>query len=147
MDHAPTKIIPPTHPDNNAIVNSGTTGNFPQATSVWMNWKLTKYLLSLTLPYESQIKFTHTTMLSLQNLPDAAHREHIFPELKSRALLSVSQLSYHGRTVNFTSDQVSINLDKQTILTCPRYNNMGLWTVPLTNPYPTQQKPLGWSRG
>ena len=31
---APTKIIPPNHPDNNAFVISGTTGNFSQATSV-----------------------------------------------------------------------------------------------------------------
>ena len=34
-DH--TKIIPPTHPNNNAIIDSGTTGHFPQDTSVWMN--------------------------------------------------------------------------------------------------------------
>ena len=34
-DHA--KSIPPTHPNNNAIIDSGTTGHFPQDTSVWMN--------------------------------------------------------------------------------------------------------------
>ena len=68
MADTPTKIIPPTHPDNDAIFNSGTTGNFTQATSVWINRKLTKYQLSVTPPYRSRIKLTHTAMLSLQNL-------------------------------------------------------------------------------
>ena len=68
MADTPTKMIPPTHPDNDAIVNSGTTRHFPQATSVWINRKLTKYPLSVTPPYGSRIKLTHTAMLSLQNL-------------------------------------------------------------------------------
>ena len=72
-----TEIIPPTHPDNNEIVDSGTTGNFPQNTSVWMNLKLTKYPLSVTLTDGSRIKLTRTSMLSLQNLPESARREHI----------------------------------------------------------------------
>ena len=37
MADAPTKIIPPTHQDNNAIFYSGNTGNFIQSTSVCMN--------------------------------------------------------------------------------------------------------------
>ena len=37
MADAPTKYISPTHPYNNAIIDSGTTGHFPQDTSVWMN--------------------------------------------------------------------------------------------------------------
>ena len=138
--NVPTKIIPPTHLDNNAFVNSGTTGHFPQSSSVWMNHKLTKYPLSVTLPDGSRIKLIHTAMLSLQNLPEAARCEHIFPELKSGALLSVRQLFDQGCTVNFTADQVSVTLDKQTILAGPRENNMGLWAVPLENPLPTQPK-------
>ena len=92
MDDAPTKIVPPNHPDNNTIVDSGTTGNFPQVTSVWMNRKLTKYPLAVTLPYGIQIKLTHTAILYLQKLLEEAHREHIFPKPKSIALLSVRQL-------------------------------------------------------
>ena len=92
MVDAPTKIIPPTHIDNNAIVNSGTTGNFPQATSIWMNLKLTNYPLSVTLTDGSRIKLTHTAMLSLQNFPEAERREHIFLELKYRSLLPAIQL-------------------------------------------------------
>ena len=137
----PTKIIPPTHTENNTILNSGTTGNFTQDDSVWMNHKLTKYPLSVTLLDGSQIKLTHTAILSLQNLPEAARREHIYTKLKPRFLISVIQLFNQGCTVNFTSDQVSVNLDKQTILTGPNDNNMGLWTVPLANPSPTQPKP------
>ena len=53
-------------------------------------------------------------MLSLQNLPEAARHEHIFLKLKSGSLLSVSKLFDKGCTVNFTADQVSVNLDKQT---------------------------------
>ena len=34
MADAPTKIIPPTHQDNNAIVDSGTTAQFTQTNSV-----------------------------------------------------------------------------------------------------------------
>ena len=77
MEDSHTKIIPPTHPDNNEIVDSGTTGNFPQNTSVWMNLKLTKYPLSVTLTDGSRIKLTRTSILSLQNLPESARREHI----------------------------------------------------------------------
>ena len=42
MADAPTKYISPTHPYNNAIIDSGTTGHSPQATIAWMNPKLTK---------------------------------------------------------------------------------------------------------
>ena len=141
MDDAPTKIIPPNHPDNNTIVGSDTTGHFTQATSVWMNRKLTKYLISVTLPYWSRVKLTHTTMLSLQNLIESARREHIFTELKSRSLLYMSQIIDQICTVNFTADQVSITLDKQTILTGPRDRSTCLCTVPLFNPPLTQPKP------
>ena len=144
MENAPTKIIPPTHPDNNSIVNSGTTGHFNQATSVWMNQKLTKYPLSVALTDGSQIKLTHTSMLCLQKLPEAARYEHIFTKLKSGALLYVIQRFDQGCTFNFTSYQVSVTLNKQTILTGPCDNNTGLWTVPLANPSPTQPKPLGY---
>ena len=81
-------------------------------------------------------------MLSLQNLPEAARHEHIFLKLKSGSLLSVSKLFDKGCTVNFTADQVSVNLDKQTILTGPHDNNTGLWRFPLVNPSPT--KPKTW---
>ena len=80
-------------------------------------------------------------MLSLQNLPESARREHIYPELKSGALLSVSQLFNQGCTVNFTADQVRVTIDKQTILTGPREKITGLWTFPLANPLLTQPKP------
>ena len=80
-------------------------------------------------------------MLSLQNLPAAARCEQIFPRLKSGSLLSMSQLFDQGYTVNFTVDQVSVTLDKQTIFTGPCDNNTGLWIVQLANSSPNQPKP------
>ena len=77
-------------------------------------------------------------MLSLQNFPESARREHIFPELKYGSLFSVSQLFDQGCTFNFTADQVSVTLDKKHILTGPRDNNTGIWTFPLANTFLTQ---------
>ena len=141
MADAPTKIIPPTHPDKNAIVDSVTTAHFTQATSVWINRKLTKYPISVTLSDGSWIILTHTAMLSLQNLSESARLEHIFPELKVVDPLCVSQIFDQGCTVNFTSYQVSVTLEKQTTLKCPRENSTGLWTFPMTNTSLTQLKP------
>ena len=42
MANEPNKMIPPIHPYNNKIVDSGTTGNFIQDTSACMNRKPTK---------------------------------------------------------------------------------------------------------
>ena len=141
MEDSHTKIIPPTHPDNNAIFDSRTTAYFNQATSVWMNQKLTKYPLSVALTDGSQIKLTHTSMLCLQKLPEAARYEHIFTKLKSGALLYVIQRFDQGCMFNFTSYQVSVTLEKQTTLKCPRENSTGLWTFPMANTSLTQLKP------
>ena len=119
MADAPPKIIPPNHQENDSIVNSGTNGNFLQDISVCMNRRFTKSPLSLALPYGSQIKLTHTTMLYLLSLPEAAIREHIFHELKSGALLFVRQRCDQGCKVKLTTDQVSVTLNNQTILTGP----------------------------
>ena len=113
MEDSHTKIIPPTHPDNNAIFDSRTTAYFNQATSIWMNQKLTKYPLSVTLPDVSWIKLTHTATLYLQNLPESARHEHIFTELNSRSLLSVSQLFDQVCMLKFTADQVIVTLNKK----------------------------------
>ena len=69
MGYAPPKIIPTTHQNNNAIVESGTTGHFLKTTNICMNRKLTKSPLSVALPDGSQIISTHTGMLSLPILP------------------------------------------------------------------------------
>ena len=142
MADTPPKVIPPTHQDNNEIVDSGTTGHFLQFSSVYMNRRLTKSLLSVALPYGSRIKLTHTTILSCPNLPKAARRAHIFSELKSVALISVIKLCDQVYKVNFTVDQVSITLENQTIITGPHDNITGQWKVPLTNPSPP--KPKSW---
>ena len=136
MADDPPKIIPSTHQDNNAIVDSKTTGHFLQATIVCMNRKVTKSPLSAALPDGSRIKSTHTAMLYLFNLPEAAHPAHIFPDLKSGALLYVRQLYDQGCKINFTSYQVNVTLGKQTITTGPHNNTTGLWTVPLNTPTP-----------
>ena len=123
MADAPPKVIPPTHQYNNSIVNSVTSADFLQATSVCMNRQLTNLFLPVALPYGIWIKSTHTNMLSLLNLPKAARREHIFPEQESGSLRSVSQIFDQGCTVNFKADQVSFTIYKQTILTGPSENN------------------------
>ena len=106
-----------------------------------MNRKLTKSPLSLTLPDEIQIKSKHTAMISLPNLPEAARHAHILSELKSGALLSVSQLCDQVYRFKFTTYQVSFTLDNQTILVVPCDTNKGLWTVPLDTLSLPQPKP------
>ena len=80
-------------------------------------------------------------MIYHPNLPEAACRAHIFHEIKSGSLLSMSQLCYQVFEVNFTEDAVSVILENQTIFTGPCNNNTGLCTVPLTPPLPPQPKP------
>ena len=109
--YAPLKITLPIHTDNNDFFYSGTNGHFLKASSVCTNQQLTKYALSVTLPDGSWIKSTHTAMIYLQNLPEAALCAHIFTKLQSAALLYLSQICDSVCRVNFTADKVRATLD------------------------------------
>ena len=141
MANDPPKIIPSNHQDNNKIFNIGTTGHFIQANSVCMNQKVTNSPLSVSLTDGSKIQSKHTNILSLLTLLEPARRSHLFPELKSVSLQSVSQLCDKGCKVDFIDDQVSFTLGNQTILIGPRNSNTGLWIFPLNTPSPPQPKP------
>jgi hypothetical protein len=74
---------------------------------------------------------TRTTQLSLPNLPVAALTAHVFDDLASGSLLSAGQLCDHGCEVTFTSTNVRVTRDDQTVLQGQRSPHTGLWEVPI----------------
>ncbi|EEC51526.1 predicted protein [Phaeodactylum tricornutum CCAP 1055/1] len=94
------------------------------------------------------IKSTHVTELDVPDLPLAARTAHIFPGLTNGSLISIGQLCDHGCIATFTSDAVTITLDKKVILRGDRSAPNRLWTLhapsstPPTKPLPSPIFPV-----
>ena len=58
---------------------------------------------------------THTALLTFPQLPLAAQRAHVFPELQNKALLSIGQLFDSNFTAFFREGQVKLSNDDTTI--------------------------------
>jgi hypothetical protein len=102
----------------------------------------------VVLPDGRTIKSTHVTELDVPDLPLAARTAHIFPGLTNGSLISIGQLCDHGCIATFTSDAVTITLDKKVILRGDRSAPNRLWTLhapsstPPTEPLPSPIFPV-----
>jgi hypothetical protein len=117
------------------IIDSGATGHFFKISSNLLGIKPTTNGIAVSLPDGARIKSTHTGTLPVPGLPLSACRAHIFPSLKSHALLSTGQLCDHGCKAVFTHNGVTITRDDLFLLTGTRSNaTNGLWTLNPLNP-------------
>ena len=82
------------------------------------------------MPNGNHIQSSGTTNIPWPNLPCAATKAHILPELHPHSLVSIGVLCDHNCTATFDKHAVTIHRHNQPILTGPRLPN-GLWTIPL----------------
>jgi hypothetical protein len=113
-----------------AIADSGCTGHFLQVDSPCLNKTPTSNGLRVLLPDGSTIQATYTALLDMPNLPIAARQAHIFPQLKHKALISISQFCDHGCTALFTSTDVQILVNSTPIIRGSRQPTIDLDNQP-----------------
>ncbi len=75
---------------------------------------------------------THMCTLDILLLPSAARLAHIIPSLASHFLLSVVTMCKVGCTITFTKNGCTIVYRGKTIVCRHKYQQTGLWMVPLT---------------
>ena len=86
----------------------------------------------ITLPNKEVIKATQKGELVLhKSLSKEAQTAQILPMLKSSSLISIGKLCDDNCQVNFTKHKMSVNKDKETILTGYRNYSDGLWDIPI----------------
>ena len=84
---------------------------------------------------------THMAMSPLPQLPLAARKAHVFPELQSKSLLSLGQLCNSKFTAVSHKDHVKLNRREITI-TGQRHPSTGLYYIDLPQPPPVAPQAL-----
>ena len=87
----------------------------------------------VTLPNGDTIRSTHTALLDIPSMPEAARLCHIFPDLKNKVLLSIGQFCDIGFTATFTKTALQIYLGDTIYLHGTRSSSTGLWNIDLHN--------------
>ena len=118
-----------------AIIDSGSTGNFLHIDSPCENIIPTTNGIRVKMPNGTSIISTHTADLALPGLPKAARKAHLFPDLKSGPLISISAMCDHGCTATFEKTKVSIHNQRILVLEGHRNHDNGLWYVQLPSPH------------
>ena len=93
--------------DNLAVADTGTTGHYLTLNSPWDNKQQVVNLLLILIPSGEIITWTHTSLLSHQDLPIQARKAHIFPGI-NKALLSIGTLCNHVCESTFNDKCVRI---------------------------------------
>jgi hypothetical protein len=113
------------------LLDSGCTAHFLLANDKCSNKKSTTTPLAVRLPKGDTITSTHTAMLNMTSLPQAASQAHILPGLAQHSLLSVGQLCDSGCSATFTASNVTVTNGESTILTGLREKESSMWRSPL----------------
>ena len=126
-----------------AIADTGTTGHFLALdTKNWnylTNVKSTPNPIQVEEPSGNIITSTHTATIPWHEAPASACQGHLFPALKNKCLVSISQFADAGCSTLFHPTQVLIIHKGNVIIKGDRCPLTGLWMVPLstkaTNPH------------
>ena len=132
--------LPPHIPNQDAILDSGTTGNYLTINSPVDNLTPTPNGVRAKIPDGTILEASHQCELRLPQLPAKARIGHIFTEFKN-PLLSVALLCDSDCEVNFTKQHVTVKLHHKTILTGYREQQTGLWRVQLSDTTNNQNEP------
>ena len=132
--------LPPHIPNQDAILDSGTTGNYLTINSPVDNLTPTPNGVRAKIPDGTILQASHRCELRLPQLPAKARIGHIFTEFKN-PLLSVALLCDSDCKVNFTKQNVTVKLHHKTILTGYREQQTGLWRVQLSDTTNNQNEP------
>jgi hypothetical protein len=132
--------LPPSYQNNDAILDSGTTGNYLTVDSAVTNIKPTPNGIQAKIPDGTILQATHQCELRLPNLPPKARVAHVFKEFHN-PLLSIALLCDNGCEVIFANTNVTVQHNAKTILTGYRDLHTGLWGVKLDADHPTTNQP------
>lgn len=99
-----------------AIADTGTTGNFLCTHSPCINKQPDNNPIAVKLPNGQLIYNTHTAELPNVNIPEAARKAYIFPDLNGHALLSIGLLADNGCTTALDSSSITISHNNNIIL-------------------------------
>ena len=131
---ANTNTITYKYVDNLAAADSGTAGHFLKQNSPCVNKRKAINPLGIRMP-DGHIIYSYNTALLPQNtLPIEARQAHNFPNLKNKALLSISMFCDNGCLALFDEKKFYI-IDKRTnknIMHWTCDNKSTLYMVPLT---------------
>ena len=126
-----------------AIADTGTTGHFlaldTTNLSYLQNIKSNPQPIQVEEPSGNIITSTHTATIPWHQAPASACQGHLFPALKGKCLVSISQFADAGCSTLFHPTQVLIIHKGNVIIKGDRCPQTGLWMVPLstqaTNPH------------
>ena len=90
-----------------AVAYSGTTGHYITSTKPCTDIQVANNLIPIKMPNEEIITSTHIALLPQNNLPDKAHKAHIFPGLQ-KPLISIGTLSDNNCIAVFDEKRVTI---------------------------------------
>ena len=122
-----------------AIINSGSTINLNQISDELEPTGVSNKCIVVATGEESRT--THTALLPMRQLRQAARETHILPELTPNSLLSVKQLADNGYTTIFHPHERGVTVHDGHDITFTLKNaavlqgwrdERGLWRVPLT---------------
>ena len=109
------------------VADTGCTSHFFTPNARLINVRPVIQSLPVTTPNGAIINSSDVGELDLSNLPPAARIAHVFPDIASDSLLSISQLCDTGCTAFFTKDTAAIEFDGDTVLTGARSPMTRLW--------------------
>ena len=89
--------------------------------------------INVSLPNNTIISPTHYAYLNMPNLPKAATKVYLFPDIHDRLLLSVAQFCDNGYTVEFNNKYVFILENREIILQGTRATVNGMWFILFNN--------------
>jgi hypothetical protein len=89
--------------------------------------------ITIRNPNGSIMYSTHTAELDVPGLPPAGHHIHIVPALESQSLILMGQLCNAGCTVAFDAITVTVQYNKQPVLTGTRTSHTRLWHLEMPN--------------
>lgn len=118
-----------------ANADTGSTGHYMafRDASILKHLQIASNPITVTLPDGSCSTSTHTAVLDIPALPDAARRVDVFPDFVS-SLLSIGVLCDSGMIATYDATSVTISLNNEVVLSGIRNPATNLWMVDLVNP-------------
>ena len=132
--------------DDIAIIDSGCTSHFLGLNAPVVSKDFKAIPLRAGTPTGAIMESTCTALLPQSDLPIAARKAHLFPDLAYRSLLSVGQFCDSGYEVYFNATKVEVRKGDHVAITGNRDLQTGLYLTnkghftsqlpPVANPLP-----------
>jgi hypothetical protein len=125
-----TKLDPPIRNQKHSmIVDSGSTAHYCTVDLPVENKRECRDNICIKTANGNIMRATHTAELTYPNLPEAARRVYVVPDLAGRTLISVGQLCDAGCKVQFDAETCRIQYKGETVLYGRRTKDNTLWQL------------------